>query len=204
MPRHFIRNTEHGLPCFPRQTRIQQTLQHRERRGRRFLGGFQNHRAAGSDRRAELAPGIADRKIPRCEGGHRPHRLVGDGGARAGGTHQLTPVQALALAGVKVEQANDHHHLKARLGQRLALLQRGNARDLFLALDQQASRAGQHRRALLRRRVAPDVKAALRGCRVPGPDRLHRPAAARRASRRWRDSRPRACAGRRRGSFPRR
>ena len=42
-----------------------------------------------------LRPGIADREIPGCEGGHRADRLVRHGRAHAGRAHQLPAVEAL-------------------------------------------------------------------------------------------------------------
>ena len=162
MPRHLIGNTEHRLPGLFWQSGVKQALQHGQCRSRRLLGRLENHRTTGGDRRAELAPGIADRKIPRSECRHRAHRLIGHRRAHAGRTHQLPPVHALALAGKEFEQPHNHLHFDARLGERLALLQRRNTGDLLLALGHQPRGTGQHGSALPRTRLAPQLKSSLR------------------------------------------
>src|SRR5205814_651446 len=111
-------------------------LQARQCRSRRFLGGLENHRAAGGDGRTELAAGIADGEVPGCKGRDRPDRLADYGRPHAGGTHELASVKTVTLAGIELEERHVHHHFDARLGERLALLERRDARDLFLSLPE--------------------------------------------------------------------
>src|SRR5690606_33960133 len=109
--------------------------------------------------RAELAAGVTDGEIPRCESGDRADRLVAHCRAHAFGPHQLAAVHAEALTGVEVEQADVHHHFDAAFGERLAFLHRGDAGNLFLPLDHQPRRALKHGGAFLRGRLAPDPEA---------------------------------------------
>ena len=167
MARNLVGHAEHRLPDLLGQSGVEKTLQHRERRGRGLLGRLQDHRATRRNRRAELAAGIADREIPRRKRRHRPDRLVDHRRAHAGRTHQLPSVDPVAFAGIELEQADVHQHFEARLGERLALLERRDARDLLLTLEQQARGTRQHGSALLRGGLAPQTEAALRGRERP-------------------------------------
>ena len=154
----FVGHAEHRLGDLLGQSGIEQALQHAERRSGSFLGALEDYRTASGDRRAELAPGGAKREVPRGEGGHRSDRLVANGRASFG-TDQLAAISAKHLAGVEVEQADVHHHFDAAFRERLALLHRGDAGEVFLAFDHQPRRALEHSRAFLRGRPAPDAKA---------------------------------------------
>ena len=196
MARHLVGHAEHGLAHFLGEPGIEQALQDRQCRGRRFLGGLENHRAAGGDGRTELAAGIADGEVPGCKGRDRPDRLADYGRPHARGAHELASVKTVTLAGIELEQRDVHHDFDARLGERLALLERRDARDLFLSLPEQPRGARQHRRALLGGGIAPEAEAPLRGseraveigrvrerqCAERGPgrgvhDRVHAPVA---------------------------
>ena len=159
VPADFVGHAEHRLRDLFRQPGVEQRLENAERARRGFLGALEDHRAARGDRRAELAAGIAEREVPRRESGDRANRLVPHRRAHAGGADQLAAVEAEDLAGVEVEQADDHHHFEAGFGERLALLHRGDAGEIVGALDQQTGSALQHGGALLRRGLAPDAEA---------------------------------------------
>ena len=79
-----------------------------------------------------LRAGIAERKIPRREGGDRADRLLHHRHAHAGrALRQHAAVGAPAFFGVPVEDVRRGLHFDARLVNALAHLQRGDARDVF-------------------------------------------------------------------------
>jgi hypothetical protein len=87
---------------------------------------------------------------------------MADCGAHAGGAHQRATIEALHFAGIELEQAHVHQDFDPRLGQGLALLQRGNAGEVFLPFQHQPRRAVEHGGALLRAGRAPQGKALRR------------------------------------------
>ena len=95
-----------------------------------FLGRLQDHGATGSQRGAQLARRIAQRVVPRCEGGHRPHRLLHHGHAHAGDPLWQHPaIGAPALFGIPVEDLRRRGKFRTGFRKCLALLQRRDAGD---------------------------------------------------------------------------
>ena len=58
-------------------TRFKGQLSQTQRRERRFLGGFNDYRVTGGQRRAELPAGHDHREVPRHDGRNHAHRLTG-------------------------------------------------------------------------------------------------------------------------------
>ena len=116
MRRHEGRNAEdHGQHAL-RQTRVDERARHFQRRARRLLGRLQDAGAAGAERGADLASGIADRKIPRRERGHGADGLLDHRHAHAGGAlRQHAAVGATALFRVPVEDVRGQARLPTSL-----------------------------------------------------------------------------------------
>ncbi len=72
-------------------------------------------------------------------------------------------VDAQGFVGEPVDDVGARQHFAARLGQRLALLLRQQARHVVRALAQQDGRLAHDRATLMRGRVAPRLETALRG-----------------------------------------
>ena len=129
-----------------------------------FFGGLEDAAAAGGQRRADLARGIADRKIPRRERRHRAHGLLDDGHALAGqALRQHAPIRAPAFFRVPVEDFRRGLHFDARLVNALAHLERRDARDLLAARAHEIRGLLEDLAALHRQQRAPFAPGALRG-----------------------------------------
>ena len=123
-------------------------------RQRRLLGGLDHHRAAGRDRRADLAGAHRHREVPRRDQQARAHRLAHDQqAALAVGRDGEAAVDAHRLLGEPAEELGGVGDLAAGLGQRLAHLERHQQGQVLLALQEQvvgpaqdvAALAGRHR-----------------------------------------------------------
>ena len=177
----------------------------RQHRERRQLRGLDHHRAAGRDRRADLAGSHRGREVPR-----------GDEEARSDGLpHHQHPALAVAgllvvavdsqrLAGEPAEELGRVGDLGLRLGHRLAHLERHQQRQLVGALVERLEGALEDLAALVRRRRRPlrlrlvcrrqAPRSRPRGCR-------RRP---RRGPRQWPGPRPRRSCRRPRRAIRRR
>jgi hypothetical protein len=159
-----VRHAEHDREHAVRQPRIVQCARHGERRARRLLRGLEDARAARGERGADLARRIAEREIPRRERRHRADRFLHDGHALARqALRQHAAVRAPSLVGIPVEDLGADLQLDARLVDRLAHLERRDARDLLAARAQVVRGAAQDLRALHRQQRAPQRPGALRG-----------------------------------------
>ena len=148
-----------------------------ERRQRCLLGGLDDDRAAGRERRRHLARDHRVREVPRRDRGGDADRLL---------QHQQPPVvgdcrdgvavDPLGLFGEPLDERRPVGHFAAALGERLALLGGHQFRQVVLAGEDQLEPLPQHGRAFLRRLAAP---------------RRHRVLCGRDRSRRFR--RPRIC-----------
>ncbi len=122
----------------------------------RFLGRLDDHAATGAQRGAQLARRIAQREIPGRESCHRPHRFLDHRHAHAGDAlRQHATVGAAPFFRIPVEDLGGDIQLDARLGQRLAFLQRGQLRNGLAALAHQVRGLAQDAAALLRTQGAP-------------------------------------------------
>jgi hypothetical protein len=130
---------------------------------RRILRAFQDQRAAGAQRRHDLADGLVERKVPRREGGADANRLAHDDlahGRVARRNHAA--VDPAGFLGMPFGVLGADHHFAHGLGQRFALVQRDVAADFLGALTRQFCHAAQDRGALQRRGLLPRLESALR------------------------------------------
>ena len=106
---------------------------HQRQHGERRLGrGLEHHRAAGGERRADLARRHRGREIPRRHQHGDAGRLVMHEHARAGGwRHAVLAEIAHALLRVPAEELGGVGHLAARIRQRLAVLDGDQLRQPF-------------------------------------------------------------------------
>ena len=128
----------------------------REHRERRLLGRLDDHRAAGGDRRADLAGAHRDGEVPRGDEVAGADRLAHDQhppGAVAG--ELVVAVDAQRLAREPAEELGRVGDLRLRLGDGLAHLQRHQQRELVGALVEQLEGAPEDLPALVRRRGGP-------------------------------------------------
>ncbi len=121
-----------------------------------MFGRLHNARATGSERRAQLAARIADRKIPRREGSHGAHGLLQHRHANPRHTlRQHAAIGPATLFGEPLDDVGGDVQLKARLVDGLAFFNSGDARDVLGAFAHQIGGTLQDLAAILRRRVAP-------------------------------------------------
>jgi hypothetical protein len=138
-------------------------LGQRERRQRRLLGRLDDHRAAGGQRRRDLARDHRDRKVPRRDRRAHADRLADDERALARvGARDRLAVGAARFFGKPLDEGGAVDDFAARLGERLALLGGHDARQVVGMLQHQVEPAQQHRVALLRALRAPRGRSALR------------------------------------------
>jgi ParB family chromosome partitioning protein len=133
------------------------------RRARRLLGRLDDDRAAGGERRRELAHDLVDREVPRRERGDRADRLLDDElidpfAAR----RDDAAVGAARFLGEPVDRVGAVEDLALRLGEGLALLLRHDLGDRLQPLAQQVGGLAHHLRALVRRHLAPGPEAFRR------------------------------------------
>ena len=127
-----------------------------EGRQRRELGRLDDDGAAGGERRRDLAGRHREREVPRRDEEARTDRMLRHD--HAAGALGVRPVAALDARGLLAEPADELAavgDLAARLGERLAHLDRHEQREVLLALLQQIERAAEDLRALARRRRRP-------------------------------------------------
>jgi hypothetical protein len=154
--RDFRRHTEDHLHRTGRHAGIQQCLRNGQRAGGGFFGGFQDGAAARAQWSTQLACGIAERKIPRCETCDRAHWFLHYGHAHAGhALRQHAAVGATAFFRVPGEDLRRHGHFDAGLRQCLAHLHGGHARQRLAAFAQQVRGLVQDLAARLRPQRAP-------------------------------------------------
>ena len=144
-------------------------LEHGERG---LLGGLDDHRAAGGQRRADLAAAHRQREVPRRHEQARTHGTLErqQPALAVRGAHEAA-VDAHRLLGEPAEELRAVGHLAGRLGQRLAHLQADGAGELVGALDDQLVRRSQQLPALARRRGRPP--GLRRDGGVEGVGRVH-------------------------------
>ena len=132
-----------------------------DRRGRRELGGFEDHAIAGDDGRGALPHRDGPGKIPRRNQSYRAQRLANRvGEAVAGFRRQRLAVHAEPFARVVLEQRDALHHFAARLLDDLPFLARQRPRDLVDAAAGNVGGAPQHAPALRSRGFLPGGNAA--------------------------------------------
>ncbi len=139
-----------------RQAGLLEHLREEQRRERGERGGLQHHGASGRDRRGDLAGGHREREVPRRDeqartdgplGDEQPAAAVGRGREPAGDAGGLLREPAQELRAVR--------DLAARLGERLAHLERHQERELVGASGDRLERAPQDLGALTRCRASP-------------------------------------------------
>ena len=100
----------------------------REHRQRRLPGRLDDHRAAGGDRRADLARPHREREVPRRDQQARPDRLAHRQQARpAVGADRVAAVDPHGLLAEPAQEVVGVGDLGARLDERLAHLERSSA-----------------------------------------------------------------------------
>ena len=114
----------HDVEDARRETRLVEDGRQGQHRQRRQLGRLDHHRAAGRDRRADLAGTHGEREVPGGEEQTRTDRLANREQPRAAGRrlHPAT-VDPHGLLGEPAEELRAVRHLALRLGQRLAHLE---------------------------------------------------------------------------------
>ena len=139
-----------------RQAGVLEQLREVERRERRELGRLDDDGAAGGERRRDLAGRHREREVPRRDEEARTDRMLRHD--HATGALGVRPVAALDARGLLAEPAHELAavgDLAARLGERLAHLDRHEQGEVLLALLQQVERAPEDLGALARRRRRP-------------------------------------------------
>src|SRR3954447_24362598 len=147
-----------------RQAGLLQDAAEREHRQRRLLGRLDDARAAGGDRRPDLARAHRQREVPRGDEDARADRLLHRQHAPdAGLVDRVAPVDARRLLGVPAEEVRGVRDLGLRLGDRIAHLERHEQREVVRALGDEVVRAAQDVAPLARRVVAELLEALVRG-----------------------------------------
>ena len=122
----------------------------RQRGQRRLLGGLDDDRAAGGERRRGLAGDHRGGKVPGRDPGGDADRLLQDDDPLVGLVRRdRVAVDALRLLAEPLEERRRVGDLAARLRQRLALLAREQPCQLLLPLEHQVREPAQNRGALL-------------------------------------------------------
>ena len=138
------------------QPGVLEQLRERERRQRRELGRLDDHGAAGGERRRDLAGRHREREVPRGDEEARADRMLRhDHAAGALGVRPVAALDARRLLAEPADELAAIRDLAARLGERLAHLDRHEQREVLLALLQQIERATQDLGPLPRRRRRP-------------------------------------------------
>ncbi len=151
----------HDLEDAFRESRLEAEARDRECGQRRLLGRLEHHRAAGRERRRSLARGHRSGKVPRGDAGGDADGALRDDDPPVGGEgRDRVAVDALRLLAEPFEERRGVTDLDPRLGERLALLQRHQSRELVLVLVHQVGPAAQ------------DARAVLRDARPPGGQRV--------------------------------
>ena len=112
--------------------RLLQDLRDLERGQRRLLGGLQDHRAPGRDRRRHLLHGHHHRVVPRRDGGGHAHRLLHDERHRVGTHRRDVAVDLRRPAAVVLEHERDLGDVLAGLADRLAGVERFELRQALV------------------------------------------------------------------------
>ena len=111
-------------------------LGERQHRERRLLGGLDDHRAARGDRRCQLAGAHRRREVPGRHEDAGPDRLAHrQDAALAGRVDHVAAMDPHRLLGEPAEELGRIGDLRARLGHRLAHLERHQQRQLVGLLD---------------------------------------------------------------------
>ena len=146
---------------------VGQQLRECQHRQRRLLCRLDDHGATGGDRRADLAGAHGERKVPGRDQQTRPDRLFHRQDATgAVGRHRPTPADPHGLLGEPAEELRGVRHLRPRLGERLAHLERHQQGQLVLTLHHRGEGAAQDLTTVTRRRRCPFG--------LPGASRLKR------------------------------
>ena len=163
--RRVFRIARNDVEHSRRQARFLGQLCDRECRQRRLLGGLENHRAAGRDRRRRLARDHRGREVPRSDAGGDADRLLDDDDAAVLHVRRnRVPVDTLGLLAEPLEERCCVFDLRARLGQRLPLLGRQEQRQVVKVLEHQIGPAAEDPCTLLREGRAPGRIRILCGC----------------------------------------
>ena len=158
--RHAVDEIEHAR----RHARVMEAAHEADGRARRFLGALEDDRAAGGERRRDLAHGLGDREIPRREAGDDADRLQDHHVAHAvGAGRDDAAVGAFAFLGEPVDDVGAAQHFGLGLGEDLALLQRQHGGDGVGALAQEVGGLAQDLAAVEGGGLAPDLEALLGG-----------------------------------------
>ena len=136
---------DHHVEDAGRHARAVGELGERQRRQRGLRGRLDHHRASGGQRRSGLAGDHRGREVPRRDGGADPDRLLEDHDAPGGvGRREHVAAHPLGLLGEPFEERRRVGHLAARLGERLALLERDDPGEIVGVLDDQVEPPAQH------------------------------------------------------------
>ena len=131
------------------QARVLEQLREVQRGERGELGGLDDHGAAGGERGRDLAGRHREREVPRRDQEARADRMLRhDHAAGALGVRAVAALDARGLLAEPAQELAAVRDLAARLGERLAHLDRHEQREVLLALLQQVERAAQDLGAL--------------------------------------------------------
>ena len=134
-----------------------------QRSGRSFFRRLDDDRASGRQRAADLAGGLAKRKVPRREGCDRTDWLSDHHVPRTRLARYDPAVGALTLCGIPLEELATTNDLETRLLEGLTMLQSDRERDLIDSRSQKPS-SGQHDLGTVGRcRAAPQSESRSRG-----------------------------------------
>ena len=150
------------------------------------LGRLQHHRAAGGDRRADLARRHRGGEVPGRDQVAGPDRLLHhEQAALTGGRDLEAAVDPHRLLGEPAEELGRVGDLGLRLGDRLAHLERHQQREVVGALDHRPRRRGAGSRRARAAGARPTRPAARARPRAPPARRRAWRRRPRRSSRRW-------------------
>src|SRR5678815_1008326 len=132
MLRHLAWHAPHDVEDARRQSRLLEHPGDGDHGARRVLRALDDDRAAGPDGRSNLANGLVERKVPRCERNAHTDRFAQHELPHVRQTRWYHPaIDSAALLGVPVAVVRATRHLADRFGQRLALIERHVSADGF-------------------------------------------------------------------------
>lgn len=160
--RHFRRHAEHQLHDAGRNAGIGIGAHQLHAACRRLFRALDDDRAAGGERRRDLAHRLVDREIPGREGGDRADRLLGhELGNVAHPRRHDAAIGATRLFREPVDEVAGQHGLALRFHHRLALFHGHHGRDLGGARADDVGGLAHQLVPVERRGLAPGLEAGL-------------------------------------------
>ena len=132
-------NAEDEIEHASRQAGVGEAANHFDASAGRLLGGFEDQRAAGGERAADLARGRQRREIPRRKRGDDADRLLHNDLPYLAAARHDAAVSAAAFFGVPFDDVGRGHHLRTRFRVGLTFFQGEDLADRVVALAHQIS-----------------------------------------------------------------